>query len=82
MLTYLYLDYGGHPKYRAELKYSLISLQAELAGEAARIAIYCDAPAAYRRWPVTAVGIADKIQPWSGAGYIITASSRRRCRTR
>ena len=30
MLTYLYLDYGGHAKYRQELKYSLISLKAEL----------------------------------------------------
>jgi hypothetical protein len=78
MLTYLYLDYGGHAKYRRELKYSLISLQAEL-GRAqadiqtgvqadARIAVYTDAPPTYDRWPVTAVGIADRIKPWSGNG--------------
>src|ERR1700742_2266421 len=27
MVRYLYLDYGGLPKYRRELKYSLISLR-------------------------------------------------------
>jgi hypothetical protein len=69
MLTYLYLDYGGHAKYRRELKYSLISLQAELAGAAeAQIAVYSDVPPVYRHWPVTAVGIADRIKPWSGGG--------------
>ena len=29
MVRYLYLDYGGLPKYRRELKYSLISLRAD-----------------------------------------------------
>ena len=69
MLTYLYLDYGGHAKYRRELKYSLISLQAELGqAQDAQIAVYSDAPLVYRRWPVTAVGIVDRIKPWSGGG--------------
>ena len=45
MLNYLYLDYGGRPKYRPELKYSLISLRAELGPQPeARIAVYTDAP--------------------------------------
>ena len=69
MLTYLYLDYGGRPKYRQELKYSLISLRADLAQtEGAGIAVYSDAPQVYRNWPVTAVDMADKVQPWSGGG--------------
>ncbi len=69
MLTYLYLDYGGHAKYRRELKYSLISLRMELGDRAdAQIAVYSDAPLVYRRWPVTAVGIAAQIAPWSGGG--------------
>ena len=69
MLTYLYLDYGGHAKYRRELKYSLISLQAELGqAQDAQIAVYSDAPLVYRRWPVTAVGIADRLKAWSGNG--------------
>ncbi len=67
MVTYLYLDYGGRPKYRQELKYSLISLQAELAGAPA-IAVYTDAPALYRGWPVTVVGIEAQIPAWSGGG--------------
>ena len=48
MLHYLYLDYGGLPKYRRELKYSLISLRCALGETAdARIAIYTDAPDVY-----------------------------------
>jgi hypothetical protein len=35
MLTYLYLDYGGLPKYRQELKYSLISLKQDLGDQEA-----------------------------------------------
>jgi hypothetical protein len=66
MLTYLYLDYGGHAKYRRELKYSLISLKAELRD--AKIAVYSDAPEHYCHWPVTAVGIAGHIAAWSGGG--------------
>ncbi|HEX3982170.1 MAG TPA: hypothetical protein VHX12_00610, partial [Acidisoma sp.] len=70
MLTYLYLDYGGLPKYRQELKYSLISLRTELgASTDAAIAIYTDAPETYRNWPVTAVDIAGQIAPWSGGGH-------------
>ena len=68
MLHYLYLDYGGLPKYRRELKYSLISLRSELAGTDAAIAVYTDAPQAYRGWPVTAVDIASQVAPWSGGG--------------
>jgi len=70
MLTYLYLDYGGLPKYRRELKYSLISLRTELGAERAGtgIAVYTDAPDAYRGWPVTAVDIAALVAPWSGGG--------------
>src|SRR5471032_2377499 len=68
MLTYLYLDYGGQAKYRRELKYSLISLRAELGEADAQIAVYSDAPLVYRRWPVTAVGIAGQITAWSGGG--------------
>jgi len=67
MLTYLYLDYGGLPNYRQELKYSLISLRQELRGEA-EIAVYSDAPEAYRNWPVRPVGIAGRLAPWSGGG--------------
>src|SRR5215212_4557933 len=52
MLHYLYLDYGGRPQYRRELKYSLISLKQEVAPLAgpepeARIVIYTDAPSTY-----------------------------------
>jgi hypothetical protein len=69
MLHYLYLDYGGLPKYRRELKYSLISLCQELGGEpGARIAVYTDAPGLYARWPVEAVDIAARVQDWSGGG--------------
>src|SRR5664279_664241 len=68
MLTYLYLDYGGLPKFRQELKYSLISLKAELGDQPAAIAIYTDSPLVYRKWPVTAVGIAGQIAPWSQGG--------------
>jgi hypothetical protein len=69
MLHYLYLDYGGRPKYRRELKYSLISLRSEL-GEApdARIAVYTDAPDLYAAWPVEVVDIAGQFQAWSGGG--------------
>ncbi|MEY4964421.1 MAG: hypothetical protein RL274_4 [Pseudomonadota bacterium] len=69
MLHYLYLDYGGQPKYRRELRYSLISLRAEL-GEtaAARIVIYTDAPTVYARWPVEVVDISGQIPAWSGEG--------------
>ncbi|RZI78715.1 MAG: hypothetical protein EOP38_27265 [Rubrivivax sp.] len=67
MLHYLYLDYGGRPQYRRELKYSLISLRAEMP-ENARIAVYTDAPALYANWPVTVVDIGAQIGPWSGGG--------------
>jgi len=69
MLHYLYLDYGGLPQYRRELKYSLISLRQELeqAGDA-RIAVYTDAPTVYERWPVEVVDIAGQVQAWSGGG--------------
>ena len=66
MLTYLYLDYGGHARYRQELKYSLISLKAEAGGS--QIVIYTDSPATYRLWPVTTVPIAGKLKAWSGGG--------------
>jgi hypothetical protein len=68
MLNYLYLDYGGKPQYRAELKYSLISLKAELDSGKARIVVASDAPDIYRAWPVTVVDIAPRIREWSGGG--------------
>ena len=69
MLHYLYLDYGGLPQYRRELRYSLISLQAALGAEpGARIVIYTDAPTVYARWPVEVVDISGRIQAWSGDG--------------
>ena len=41
MLHYLYLDYGGLPQYRRELKYSLISLRQDLgAAPDAKIAVF------------------------------------------
>jgi len=68
MLRYLYLDYGGLPQYRRELKYSLISLRAALGGEAPGIVVYTDAPGLYARWPVTVVDIAGRLDAWS-RGY-------------
>ena len=69
MLHYLYLDYGGLPRYRRELKYSLISLRQEVAAEpGARIVVYTDAPAIYANWPVEVVDIAAQTQAWSGQG--------------
>ena len=69
MLHYLYLDYGGLPQYRRELKYSLISLRQALGAEPdARIVVYTDAPAVYANWPVEVVDIAAKTQAWSGQG--------------
>jgi hypothetical protein len=68
MLNYLYLDYGGKPQYRAELKYSLISLRTELDPAKARIVIATDAPDVYRAWPVTVMDIAARIYAWSGGG--------------
>ena len=68
MLNYLYLDYGGKPQYRAELKYSLISLKAELDPGRARIVVASDAPEVYRAWPVTVMDIAPRIREWSGGG--------------
>ena len=72
MPTYLYLDYGGQPKYRQELKYSLISLKADLGAKwgdsQTPIAVYTDTPSIYRNWPVTAVSIAGKLKAWSGGG--------------
>ena len=73
MLHYLYLDYGGKAKYRRELRYSLISLKAELGAQGdqapdARIVIYTDAPTVYARWPVEVVDISAHIQAWSGEG--------------
>lgn len=69
MLHYLYLDYGGRPQYRRELKYSLISLKQELSQALdARIVIYTDVPSAYANWPVQVVDIARETQSWSGGG--------------
>ena len=68
MLNYLYLDYGGKLNYRAELKYSLISLKAELDPAKARILIASDAPEIYRAWPVAVMDIASRIRNWSGEG--------------
>jgi hypothetical protein len=68
MLNYLYLDYGGRAKYRAELKYSLISLRAKLDPAKARILVASDAPEIYRAWPVTVMDIAARIPAWSGGG--------------
>ncbi|HEX4370720.1 MAG TPA: hypothetical protein VH019_05195 [Rhizomicrobium sp.] len=68
MLNYLYLDYGGRARHRAELKYSLISLRAELDPARARIVVASDAPELYRRWPVRVLDIAPRIQEWSGDG--------------
>jgi hypothetical protein len=68
MLNYLYLDYGGKAKYRAELKYSLISLRVELDPAQARILVASDAPEVYRNWPVTVMDIAPHIRDWSGRG--------------
>ncbi len=60
MLHYLYLDYGGLPKYRRELRYSLISLRSALGPDPAdaKIVVYTDAPTVYARWPVEVVDIA------------------------
>lgn len=66
MLNYLYLDYGGQARYRAELKYSLISLRAELDPAKARILVASDAPEIYRAWPVSVMDIASRIPAWSG----------------
>jgi hypothetical protein len=68
MLNYLYLDYGGRARHRAELKYSLISLRAELDPARARIVVASDTPELYRRWPVQVMDIAPWIQGWSGDG--------------
>ena len=68
MLNYLYLDYGGRAQYRAELKYSLISLRAELDPKRARIVVASDAPELYRHWPVRGMDIAPRIREWSGNG--------------
>lgn len=65
MVHYLYLDYGASPKYRRELKYSLISLRAA-GGEP--IAVYTDAPQVYANWPVAVVDIAARVPEWSGGG--------------
>jgi hypothetical protein len=69
MLHYLYLDYGGQPKYRRELKYSLISLRQALGPEPdARIVVYTDAAPVYANWPVEVVDIAAQTLAWSGQG--------------
>ena len=68
MLHYLYLDYGGLPQYRRELKYSLISLKAGLDPAQARIVVYTDAPGVYAGWPVTVVDMAGQVAAWSGNG--------------
>jgi hypothetical protein len=65
MVRYLYLDYGASPKYRRELKYSLISL-AQAGGR--DIAVYTDTPGLYANWPVTVVDIAARVPDWSGGG--------------
>ena len=68
MLNCLYLDYGGQAKYRAELKYSLISLRADLGPAKGRILVATDAPEIYRAWPVTVMDIAARIPAWSAGG--------------
>lgn len=68
MLNYLYLDYGGKGRHRAELKYSLISLKQELNPLKARIVVASDAPELYRNWPVTVMEIAPLVREWSGGG--------------
>lgn len=68
MLRYLYLDYGGLPKYRRELKYSLLSLRAALGGGDGRIVVYTDAPGIYAGWPVTVVDIGARVGEWSRGG--------------
>ena len=70
MLHYLYLDYGGLPKYRRELRYSLISLRSALGPEPAdaRIVVYTDAPTVYARWPVEVVDIGGQVDAWSRGG--------------
>jgi hypothetical protein len=67
MVRYLYLDYGGLPKYRRELKYSLIGLRQDAPD--ALVAIYTDAPAVYAGWPVAVVDIAGQAAAWSGGGF-------------
>jgi hypothetical protein len=67
MVRYLYLDYGGRPKYRRELKYSLISLRQDAPD--ALVAVYTDAPQLYARWPVAVVDIAGHVAEWSGGGF-------------
>ena len=70
MLHYLYLDYGGLPKYRRELRYSLISLRKELGPDPAdaKIVVYTDAPTVYARWPVEVVDIGGQVDAWSRGG--------------
>jgi hypothetical protein len=70
MLHYLYLDYGGLPKYRRELRYSLISLRSALGPDPAdaRIVVYTDAPTVYTRWPVEVVDIGGQVDAWSRGG--------------
>lgn len=70
MLHYLYLDYGGLPKYRRELRYSLISLRSALGPDRAdaRIVVYTDAPTVYARWPVEVVDIGGQVDAWSRGG--------------
>ena len=65
-MRYLYLDYGGLPKYRRELKYSLISLRQDAPD--ALVAVYTDAPQLYANWPVAAVDISGRVGEWSGGG--------------
>jgi hypothetical protein len=66
MLNYLYLDYGGEGRHRAELKYSLISLRQELNPLKAGIVVASDAPELYAKWPVTVMDIAPHMREWSG----------------
>jgi len=69
MLHYLYLDYGGRPQYRRELKYSLISLRQELGERSdAQIVVYTDAPQTYAVWPAAVVNIAPHMAEWSQGG--------------
>jgi hypothetical protein len=68
MVRYLYLDYGGLPKYRRELRYSLISLRQALGTGDGAIVIYTDAPGVYANWPVEVVDIAGQVAAWSGEG--------------
>src|SRR5439155_23820992 len=59
----------GRPKYRPEVKVSLLALGTELGDNSdARLAVYTDAPDLYASWLVEVVDIAGQLQVWSGGG--------------